>query len=250
MRIVKSKLSFENYVNNFLCKHKKTFEIDERLGSKKVIWDKERNFGATYRKPMDKDKLSKSWVFSQIKQSFTRYAKKNPTYEIYLPGPALKKDVTKFKKLKAGNVFLATDASGCYLRMAYNLGYISQKLYDKLCEPEFKLIRNKAMAVLSSKTIRYSYVNGELVNTIRFKDDIVATLYANIRYKSYEVMNNCMIACGKSFLKYKTDCVYYIPDKRKLVESVFTANNMLFETTECMVIDHRYFLEGDKLKKF
>lgn len=63
-------------------------------------------------------------------------------------------------------------------------------------------------------------------------------------------MNRCMISAGKEFLKYKTDCVYYMPEKRKIIESIFVANNMLFDTKECIVIDDRYFIEGDNLKKF
>lgn len=250
MRLMKSKLSFENYVNNFLCYSKKTFHIDRRLGSKKVVWDDEKKLGAMYRKPMTPEAQKQAWVFSQVRQSFSRYIKKNPNFKVYKPVSSTKKDRPRFDKLKKGQKFLATDGNHFYWRMAYNLGYISENLYNKLCQPEFKLIRNKALACLASATLRDRYVDGVYVDTINIGNPQLGQLYKNVRYKSYALMKSCMIALGKDFLKYKVDCVYYMPIKRKLVESIFIANNMQFGTQECMVIDKKYFIEGKDLKKF
>lgn len=250
MRPMKSKVSFENYVKNFLCYNKKTFHIDRRLGSKKAVWDEEKNLGGMYRKPMTPEAQRYAWVFSQVKQSFSRYIKKNPKFKVFKPVSSTKKDRARYDKLRKGQRFLATDGSHFYWRMAYHLGYISEKLYTKLCDPEFKLIRNKALACLASATLRDRYVNGEYVDTINIGDPQLSQLYKNVRYKSYSIMHGCMVACKKDFLKYKVDCIYYMPIKRKLMESIFIANNMLFSTQECIVLDKKYFIEGKDIKKF
>lgn len=246
---------WERSINTLLIKNKRNFIIKKRNGRRSAIYpslsDPAKMFAFTYQKTLTKEEMQKIWLFGAVRKSFIKYVTANPKFEIVDNIPPVNKNSSMIKDLKPGQRFNATDASHCYWRMARNLKYITHKLYEPRATEEFKLIRNKALACCATLDKDYIFEMGEYVRTILSEENDyrLPLLYANVRFKSYELMRACMIACGPDhFLKYKIDCIYYLPGRQDEIESIFKANDMLFKTTECTYIGDGYFIEHDAEK--
>lgn len=248
MRRMTSTLTFDNYVNNYLIAFKKDFELEKTNGIQRVVWNKEKGFGAIHRKKLSEEDMKKLWVFGAVKKSMKKYYAANPKFEIFPSFPSFKKDPENISKLKQGQIFLSTDADHCFWRVGYLLEYINEKLYEKMLPKEYKLLRNKAMACCTSLKIIEIYKKGVLSETIKQGDAQLKQLYANVRNFSFEVMDKCSRAAGKSFLKYRTDGICYLPNKREQIESILDSYNMPFKTVECTYIGGRKYLEGRDVK--
>lgn len=250
MRYMKSTAGFEMYMNNFLIGQEKDFIIVEKNGSKKAIWDAEKNLGAYHREKLPEGEMKHLWIFAYVNRQFKKYLKNNPDYKIFTRRNAVKTNRPSISKLKVDQKFYATDAKHCYWRVAYGLGYINEKLYTMLLDPKYKEYRNKALACVKGTIRTHHFKKGKLVKTTMTGNPDMNNLYENIRNASYSLMMDCAEACGDDFLKYKTDCVYYLPKKRRTVEAIFRKMDMGYETTECYYLGENSFLEVDEIKKF
>lgn len=249
MRYFKDDTRWNNYFNDFLIKSKRTFELREKNSSITAVWNKSKNFGGTKRRKISAEEWKLMWIYSNVSQSFSRYIKKNPKFEVYAPIQSTVKDQVNIGKLKPGDIFLATDINHSYWRTAYLLGYVSEKLYTKLLDKEYKIYRNKAMACTISSTKVSKYKRGVLTEQRTEYNLPMRALYNNVRYYSYQSMQNAMLASDKGFLKYKTDCVYYLPKYKNKVENSLKDRDVGFKTNECTYIGEGMFIEKGEVKK-
>lgn len=247
MQYPKSKTRFNQYVDNFLKQNKLDFYVIRTNASHIAIWDEEKRFGATYRKLATPGDQKVLWIYSVVKSSFKKYLLKN-TYEKFARYPSEAKNRININKLKVGDHFYGTDASHCYWRMSYNLNYISYKLYAKLLDEKLKTNRNKAMACLSSVKKKDYYIKGKFNRTEIINEPRLRDLYNNVRYKSFELMDDCRVMCGNGFIKYKVDCIYYLQEKKQAVESYFEHNEMPYKTSHCIYLGNGQFIEGSEIK--
>lgn len=228
------------------------FVVIETNGVKRAIWDQEKQAGAIYNRQIENDGIKHLWVFNTVKQSFKKYLAKNPKLAILPDFPQSRSNWDNINNLAEGEIFYASDADHCYWRCAYLLGYINSTLYKKMLKPEYKLIRNKAMACTTSNKIICTYRAGELINTEKVAIAEYKTMYNNVRNLAFQLMNDCFEFTENegTFLKYKTDCIYYKPKSRDIVESLFDVAKIKPKTVECVYIGKNHFLEGDEPKSF
>jgi hypothetical protein len=127
----------------------------------------------------------------------------------------------------------ATDINHAYWRIAYLMGVISQKIYDKGLLLDNKTLRLASLSNLSSKK-EYQIIKEGIVTqeykTLKY-DEVLHTVYNNIRYSCYEYMNNIAELLGNDFICYKTDCIYYVDTlkNREIVHNYLTSKNLLFK---------------------
>lgn len=250
MRNAKTQERWDNYLYDFLIKNEKDFEYHEKNGNKVVIWDKKRNLGMRFSKRLTKNEMKDLHYFNSVRTSFLRYYKNNPKHELYPEKPSQGKNFKNIKNLVDGEIFNATDICHCYWRIAYLEKYISKQLYDKLVVPEYKHLRNHALACMTSvKNIDY-YKGGKFFERKTIINNTLCELYNNIRNKAYFYMNECEKLLGKDFFKYRTDCVYYAISRREEVESYLEKNNLIFRTEECTYIGDNKFISEDGIREF
>jgi hypothetical protein len=256
MRGTKSLPMYESYINNFLIRNKMDFIIEETNGTKKAIWDKEDKRGMLYRKYLTPEEMKNIWVFRQVKQSFIRYANKNLKLEIIKNCSSTMKNHEAVNTITENKEFKGTDVNHCYWRVAFVLGYINEKLYSKLATSEYKLVRNKALACVTSDKKIKVYKKGKLKKEDIIHDEyseILKRMYHNIRNYAYQSMYDAMavIKPHNNFLKYKTDCIYYIDkqENQKLVEFILQTHGLKFETFDCVYIGDGYFIEKGETKR-
>jgi hypothetical protein len=169
------------------------------------------------------------WIFRSVILSAQKYVNVNII------------DKKPYYPVNFNNVFFnqsyyditATDINHAYWRIAYLMGVISKKLYDKGLLIEDKGLRLASLSNLSSKKEYQIIKNGEITEeykTLRY-NEVLHTVYNNIRYTCYEHMTNIANLLGEDFICYKTDCIYYTDSlkNREIVHNYLTLNNLLFK---------------------
>jgi hypothetical protein len=96
-----------------------------------------------------------------------------------------------------------------------------------------KTLRLASLSNLSSKK-EYQIIKDGIVTqeykTLKY-DEVLHTVYNNIRHSCYEHMTNIATLLGNDFICYKTDCIYYTDSlkNREIVHNYLTSNNLLFK---------------------
>ena len=170
--------------------------------------------------------------FSSVSRSFNAFAKENTIEEVTWFAPVVYKLSRLDFEAMPKKDYIATDLDHAYWRIAYLLGYISERLYTGGLRWD-KKIRNMTMAVLATERKFLKFDNGEFVpnESIIIKRNTIARMYKNIRHTCYQHMNALMVMLGDGFLCYKTDCIYYKKDNNnlELVRNYLIANGLLFK---------------------
>ena len=124
----------------------------------------------------------------------------------------------------------ATDLNHAYWRIAYNLGVISEKTYNKGLNDDFKAVRLAALSTMGANKKYQKIKNGKLLDEYKvvYGDDTLKDVYKLIRLTCYKYMNQVKKKLGRDFLCYKTDCIYYIDTQynRKIVKDFFKEKDL------------------------
>lgn len=244
---VKTLEKFESFLESHK-KNKRDFEMYTRNSGRKIVDDPVRNFGWEYKGLLSPEEMKTLWVYSNVrKQVKTRVDKmhKIDFYTGYLLGPQ-RRNHELYKKLPMGTWFSAIDIKHAYWRMAFIRGYINQKLYDRLKVPQFKFIRNKALACMTSKVKYQRYKEGELVIEYYTGDPVLLEVYDDIRQRTYSVLDEVAEIVGPDFfLKYHTDCVYVKNEVIDQVTDIFKKHDLDFSIARCRCMDSEMFMQYD-----
>lgn len=129
-----------------------------------------------------------------------------------------------------------TDLNHAYWRIAYNLGIISGRTYERGLPDKFKEVRLAALSTLGGKKKYNKIIDGVITENffIIEGDEELRKVYTLIRYTCYRYMSQVKKMLGKDFICYKTDCIYYIDtqENRKLVNEFFEQKDLLMKQLE------------------
>jgi hypothetical protein len=126
-----------------------------------------------------------------------------------------------------------TDLNHAYWRIAYNLGIISEKTYQKGLHDDFKVTRLSALSTLGKGKDYYVIKNGKITDEvikIGMNEDL-DYLYRAIRQTCYSYMQKLKKILKDDFICYRTDCIYYVdkPENRDKVKSFLKEKDMSFK---------------------
>lgn len=222
-----------------VLKHEQKKLIMDKLRNKKgVAYYREGSFsdeiiwqGRKFLFPSKSKKIVKEmWVFRSVMNDVRRYLEDKIRVHAKdrLPVNRWNKALEKYR----GKI-TATDVDHAYWRIAYLMGILSKKTYDKGLLIKDKSLRLASLANLASSKEYYVIENGIVTKkTIILRyDPILQRVYNNIRFTCFEHMNVMANLLGDDFICYKTDCIYYkdTPHNRLLVQSYLDATNLLWK---------------------
>jgi len=192
-------------------------------------------------------------LFGNVKKGFNRFILKNnltikevkPIYSSYF------RNYEAFKHLPDNTDFEIIDVNHCYWRIAYLLGYISERIYkNTLKKSDMKLFRNMALSCTIAPKIREYYIDGKKINEIMEDTRMYQTMYKNIRYTSYNIIGDICEKIGeKNCLGYRTDGIFVLPQFSKEVKRLMRKNRLTFKTVKCRKIDYGHYLQIDENKQ-
>jgi len=188
--------------------------------------------------PPDKTKESKLskmrqgiYLFSVVRKDAKEWLKNNLKFDLPDKNPVneYSSGIEDFNNQKV----TGTDLNSAYWTIAYNLGIITKDTYDKGLSNDLKQIRLATLSTLGSGKKYYVIRDGEMTNdeVCIGADEKLADVYRLIRYTCYMYMNELKNMLGKSFVAYRTDCIYYIDTKenRELVRNYFKSKKLKFK---------------------
>ena len=182
--------------------------------SDEIIWQ-DRKFLF----PSPKKKVSSGiWVFRSVMHDVRLYIEnKRIRSKDRLPVNLWNPKLANFR----GKI-TATDVDHAYWRIAFIMGVISEKTYQKGLLIKDKSIRLAALANLSSSK-EYNIIKDGVVTKktkVLKYDPILQKVYNNIRFTCYEHMTIMANMLGEDFICYKTDCIYYkdTPANREMIQ--------------------------------
>ena len=156
-----------------------------------------------------------------------------------------------YNTLEDGTLFVGIDINHAYLRTAYLKGYIGKRVYEKLMDPKYKGVRNKALACLNTYKKIYEYEEGVIVSQYEEGDASLAAAYLEIRTVTYKLMDDIAALVGPElFLKYHTDCLYVLPAAAGVVQAEIEKANYGWKINECGKMRGEMFYDGDEIKDF
>lgn len=138
-----------------------------------------------------------------------------------------------FESLPIGTELAYIDINHCYWRVAYLLGYISKRIYDKYKDDaEMKLARNIALSTLASTKKKHSYFYGRFNNTTHCDSYHLPLMYKNIRYFTYNTLGEIAVSIPDGCVSYRTDGIIVLNDKQLVnyTQNYFRKKRFTFET--------------------
>lgn len=247
----RSELQFEQYLN-WKIEQKGTFELIISNSERCIISDENRKRGMRYRNKLTDEEMKALWVFAAIKKSAKKKIDSMERSEFEFHSLSSKRwNHDLYRSLEPGTEFVGIDINHAYLRTAYLKGYINERLYDKLMDKKYKVVRNKALACLKSPKKIRKYEKGKIVAEYEEGDPTLAAAYSEIRTVTFKIMDDISVLVGPDmFLKYHTDCLYVMSDAGDRVCQELVNKRYSYKTSSCVKMDDVIFIDGDEIKKF
>lgn len=253
MITLKSKESFDIVLKNVGTKMPYSIQTQ---GSRKTVIARGvevAEYFNGYRIPELK-KMSALSLISSVKRSALKYIASKDFHipkieQIY---SSIYTDPKIWVNINDGGQFYIVDAKHCFWRIAYNMGVINEQTYRKHCDnPDSKVIRNIALAVLESDRKREYFIEKELIAEIHCDNTLLKQIYENIRFASYNMCGEIHELIPDYCFAYRTDAVFVLPEGVKAAKKVFRKNNMLIKLEKCTkVTADTYCNDNGELKTF
>jgi hypothetical protein len=159
-----------------------------------------------------------------FKKSLYNQFKKNPdliNLNVDYNGSSRSKNKRKFNELPINSIYFNLDISSAYWQMAYRLGYISKKYYEKyLHQDDYKSIKRLCFSFLSRTNYRQYFIEDN-VYSISCNNDVEKKVYSNIRKELYKLISGAVNICGSEFIDYNIDAISVTSEKRREIVNYF-----------------------------
>lgn len=135
---------------------------------------------------------------------------------------------------------LEMDITKAYYQMAYNLGYISKKFYDKCLELP-KEIRLRLLGSIATKRVIEKWQNGKVIEMKIVEDLRMRDIWFHICYNVGKVMKECSNAIQDYFIFYWVDGIYFQQHPhfntendptKQIIQKIFKKNNLKFSINQ------------------
>tara|TARA_R110000764_G_scaffold542_8_gene2107 strand:- start:16942 stop:17739 length:798 start_codon:yes stop_codon:yes gene_type:complete len=168
--------------------------------------------------------------------------------DIKFTGFARNKNYQLYNDLPDGQIFWNVDLSSAYFQIAYRLGYINTKFFDKyMFQDKYKSVKRLCVSFLgrSNKMV----YNNEIGNyEINCDTTILRQVYANVRNELYTIIKN--ISEHTEYIEYNIDGITILPADKQLVKDYFQSLGLEFASSMCTKISDRQYKQGTQIKNF
>lgn len=145
------------------------------------------------------------------------------------------------------------DIDHAYWRIAYKLGYIDKKTYERYLDKKYKLLRNIGLASIISPIILEIYENGNLKLQITENRDIYNIIYKNIRHTCFNILEDIKKEIGvNNLVSYRIDGVIVKEGYEKKVIEILNKKDFSYKIEILKKIDNKHYinLNNNQVKMF
>lgn len=202
-------------------------------------------FGQREKKSM----ISGAFLVPMVQREIDKYIEQNG-----IPAHQIIQDVQLFnlpliqQNLGSNKPAVGVDINACYWNTAYQLGYISEKLYTRGLSAAKKEGLLISIGCLNKKPIIRHYVGGELVSVTYDKEhhQRYSPFYWNVIQRTHQIMMDSYEAFKDNWYMFLTDCLFVDAHKAKDAQKFI---KKLGYESKPHAIDYRAF-DGKKLYWF
>lgn len=208
--------------------------------SKKILF---QNNGETYKKKSyygnkNEEHLEGVFMCNMVKKDINREIKdeSQPPPPVEKPSLLLYnfKEIEKICNSEKSELSYAIDINSCYFQTAYNLGFISQKTFNRGWKDRarYKYGILAAIGTLNKREVIEEYVDGELISREYETENYnkYSPFYWAIINEVNRVMMEVSFALGDDFYMWLTDCAVFKRGREEDVERILKANNYSFKS--------------------
>lgn len=245
-----SEETWDMYLRGFI-RNLATFNIETKR-NRKVLMLKGKVALIQDKKKHTDENVSPSKIVNligSVAKSFNRFIEKNEEVEL-IEGKAIANYTNSklWRNLEIGDEFYYMDMNHCYWRIAFLLGYISERLYkNTLKKDHMKKYRNMALACTIAPKKTEVYRQGRLVQSYEEDKQYQNIMYTNIRRTAWNMMHEAKELIPDHCLGYRTDGIMYLNegDVEEGLKTFFDSMNMTYTITKCVKVSEKTFLHGD-----
>ena len=127
------------------------------------------------------------------------------------------------------------DITKAYYQMAFNLGYISEKFFNK-CLDLPKIIRLRLLGSIATRKIIEDFEGDQLISVKTKTNEKMRNIWFNICLKLDEIIIECADAIRDYFLFYWVDGIYFKKDEKinddflqpsvQIIKHIFESHNL------------------------
>jgi hypothetical protein len=217
------------------CNLKRTFKVRESVNyaeittehNQKIVSNKNGKFGEGL------------FLFAMVLRDVKNYLEENGAIE---PMNALPVNFTNsnYEEDKAVGI----DVDNAYWSVACLRGYITHNTYTKGLEKrkDYKSTRLSALSSLGKDKFYKVFEKGEHKhNEIVEGDKRMQDIYYDIRFTTYNIMQEVADALGNDFYSWKTDCIFFKDTKenRDLVKTMLTEYGLSCKVEKTIDVSRR-----------
>jgi hypothetical protein len=170
-------------------------------------------------------------------------------YSVNFTGVSRKKNTKNFQCLEIGDFFYNVDLNSAYWQVAFNLGYIDEKLYFKFKDKEeYKSAKRLCVSFLARQTRKTYYLASGDFFTISCDNSVLKNVYQNIRKYLYSIFNE--ISQETKFIAYNIDSIYVTKKDLANVKENLDNLGLCYKYVLCQKISNTEYSFGKKTRKF
>lgn len=170
-------------------------------------------------------------------------------YSVNFTGVSRKKNTKNFQCLEIGDFFYNVDLNSAYWQVAYNLGYIDEKLYLKFKDKEeYKSAKRLCVSFLARQTRKTYYLPSGDFFTISCENNVLKNVYHNIRKYLYSIFDK--ISKETNFIAYNIDSIYVCKQDLGIVKENLDNLGLSYKYVLCQKISNTEYSYGKNTRKF
>jgi hypothetical protein len=221
-----------------LVKSKSTFKVISSGLTRKIVFnDNDETYKRVYFGTSRKDILPGVYLVNAVRKDVDDYIQKEGQITMSLYKPKL--ILYNYKRISDAiatgpKIIHAIDINACYFTTAFNLGYITQKTYDKAWgkRKQYKLGLLASIGSLNKHELIEEFKAGEIEDTRmnwEFKNRYSPFYWEVINYVA-KVMMEIAHALGDDFYMWLTDCVYLEKGKQHVIEEILNKHGYAYKS--------------------
>lgn len=172
-------------------------------------------------------------LFKMVKDDATKYLDEHGDFEID----------TDFRSTKynydyddSRGEIVGYDIDHAYWRVAYLIGAISEKTYERGLFDDAKATRLAALSTLGRRKVFTQYEDGVPAGKVVDKagDNRYAKIYRKIRQETFRIMHDASELLADEFDCWKVDCIYFrdSPQNRELMDAYLEDRRITYKILE------------------
>jgi hypothetical protein len=198
--------------------------------------------------------IEKAYFFSFLghfnKNLYKNLVEKNLIeYNVNFNGVSRKKNTKNFQCLEIGEFFYNVDLNSAYWQVAYNLGYIDEKLFLKFKDKEeYKSAKRLCISFLARQTRKAYYLPSGDFFVIQCENNVLKNVYNNIRKYLYAIFDQ--ISKNTNFIAYNIDSIYVVKHDLQKVKDELNKLGLSYKYVLCQKISNTEYGFGKNIRKF